>query len=53
MSTNVHHMLHVAVLLFAQLHCMVKLKYSKFVSLFHLNEEILMGSFCCVILVAE
>ena len=32
-STNVRYILHAAVLLFAQLHCMVKPKYSKFVSL--------------------
>ena len=60
-STNVRYVLHAAVLLLAQLHCMVKLKYSKFVSLhvqlsilsFHLNEEIFKCWFCCIILVAE
>ena len=40
-STNVHYMLHAAVLLFAQLHCMVKIKYSKFVFL-HVHAFVLL-----------
>ena len=51
MSANVHFMLLAAVLLFAQLQCMAKLKYSKICLFtypsFYLNKE-----FSCTVFVA-
>ena len=58
-STNVRYMLHAAILLFAQLDCMLKLKHSKFalyisILLFHLNEDISCAVFVALpILVGE
>ena len=50
--SNAHYKLHAAVLLFAQLYCMAKLKFSNFVSLHTYFCFTLIKEFSCAVFVA-